>query len=639
MRSKICKAANLLLMAAMAAGCVQKPFSSPNGRISVAVDGQDLTVCYGDSVVFEKVHLGIVTGSTDLNTDLTLKKISFGKNVVDDYHMVTGKKSDCHNEALEKRLTYANPEGERLVVIVRAYDDGLAVRYVTEEGSVVTDDMTSYSIKDGVRRWISPLKTDYESFYPLATDGAPSNERMWPRPAPGAWAYPALAEPAEGVFALISEADLRHGDSASSLSNASDTQIYKVHLSSECAFNGGLSPWRMVIIGELPDIVESTLVTDLSTESQIEDESWIEPGLSSWVYWSNNHGSKDFQLDKEFVDLAVRMGWPYCLVDWEWPEMTNGGSIEDVLAYAKDKGVKINLWYNSGTSWIGDGAPQPQDRLLTAEQREKEMSWLESLGVTGIKVDFFAPDGAEMIDYYLDILEDAARHHLLVDFHGCTVPRGWQRTWPNMMSMESVYGAEQYNNGPQMTVRAAAHNATLPFTRNVIGPMDYTPCTFSDSQHPHITTNAHELALPVLFESGLQHMADRPSAFDEQVPEVKEMLEGLPAAWDETRLLAGYPGESVVIARRRGSKWYVAAINGTDEPVKLPLPLDKLGRGSASFMLFSDSEQSDIPVLGTIADILTRADREINVARLTAPTGQMNIPCRPRGGYVAVIGE
>ena len=629
----------LWLMVAIAAGCGEKPLVSPNGKISVAVDGQDLTVSYGAGVVFEKVHLGLVTEGADLNTGMTLKKVSFARKIVDDYQMVAGKKSACHNEAVERKLTYANPEGGKLTVFVRAYDDGLAVRYVTEEGSVVTDDMTSYSIKNGVRRWISPLKTDYESFYPLATDGAPSNERMWPRPAPGAWAYPALAEPAEGVFALISEADLRHGDSASSLSNASDTQIYKVHLSSECAFNGGLSPWRMVIIGELPDIVESTLVTDLSTESQIEDESWIEPGLSSWVYWSNNHGSKDFQLDKEFVDLAVRMGWPYCLVDWEWPEMTNGGSIEDVLAYAKEKGVKINLWYNSGTSWIGDGAPQPQDRLLTAEQREKEMSWLESLGVTGIKVDFFAPDGAEMIDYYLDILEDAARHHLLVDFHGCTVPRGWQRTWPNMMSMESVYGAEQYNNGPQMTVRAAAHNATLPFTRNVIGPMDYTPCTFSDSQHPHITTNAHELALPVLFESGLQHMADRPSAFDEQVPEVKEMLGGLPAAWDETRLLAGYPGESVVIARRRGLKWYVAAINGTDEPVKLPLPLDKLGRGSASFMLFSDSEQSDIPVLGTIADILTRADREINVARLTAPTGQMNIPCRPRGGYVAVIGE
>lgn len=629
----------LWLMVAIAAGCGEKPLVSPNGKISVAVDGQDLTVSYGAGVVFEKVHLGLVTEGADLNTGMTLKKVSFARKIVDDYQMVAGKKSACHNEAVERKLTYANPEGGKLTVFVRAYNDGLALRYVTEEGAVVTDDMTSYSIKDGVNRWISPLKTDYESFYPLATDGAPSSERMWPRPAPGAWAYPALVEPAEGVFALISEADLRHGDSASSLSNASDTQVYKVHLSSECAFNGGLSPWRMAIIGELSDIVESTLVTDLSTASQIEDESWIEPGLSSWVYWSNNHGSKDFQIDKEFVDLAVRMGWPYCLVDWEWPEMTNGGSMEDVLAYAKEKGVRINLWYNSGTSWIGEGAPQPQDRLLTAEQREKEMSWLESLGVTGIKVDFFALDGAEMIDYYLDILEDAARHHLLVDFHGCTVPRGWQRTWPNMMSMESVYGAEQYNNGPQMTVRAAAHNATLPFTRNVIGPMDYTPCTFSDSQHPHITTNAHELALPILFESGLQHMADRPSAFDELSPEVKEMLGSLPAAWDETRLLAGYPGESAVIARRSGSKWYVAAINGTDEAVKLPLPLDKLGRGSASFMLFSDSEQSDIPVLGTIADILTRADREINVARLTAPTGQMNIPCRPRGGYVAVIGE
>lgn len=207
-----------------------------------------------------------------------------------------------------------------------------------------------------------------------------------------------------------------------------------------------------------------------------------------------------------------------------------------------------------------------------------------------------------------------------------------------MMSMESVYGAEWYNNGPQLTARAAAHNATLPFTRNVIGPMDYTPGTFSDSQFPHITTNAHELALPVLFESGLQHMPDRPSAYYGLPAEAREMLGGLPSAWDETRLLAGYPGESAVIARRSGPRWYVAAVNGLDEPAELPLPLDKLGLGSASFTLFSDAEPAtDIPVLGTIIDAIKQADREIVVSQMTAPGGAISVPCRARGGYVAVI--
>ncbi len=614
-----------LMASVMLLGACGKGIVSPDGSLRAEIDGQTVSVYYFDEgvsgdgkLLAVSVHLGLITEEDDLDSGLVLKKAAWKWKVNEDYMMVAGKRKHCHNEAYERVYTYSNPDGKVLDVILRLYNDGVAIRYKLPDGTVVTDDCTAYSIPDGVKRWISPLKTDYESFFPLATDGGPTKERMWPRPAPGAWAFPALAEPSEGVFALISEADLRHGDSAASLDNSADSETYKLKLTGPTAFYGGESPWRVAIIGSLSDIVESTLITDLSTPAEF-DADWVEPGVSSWVYWAYNHGSKDFQLDKSFIDLAADLGWPYCLIDWEWPEMENGGDITDLLAYAREKGVKINLWYNSGTSWIGEGAPQPQDRLLEPERREQELSWLEGLGVSGIKVDFFLPDNAGMVDYYQDILRDAARHHLLVDFHGCTIPRGWQRTWPNMMSMESVYGAEWYNNGPVMTNRAASHNATLPFTRNVVGPMDYTPGTFSDSQNPHITTYAHELALPILFESGLQHMPDRPDVYYSLPGDVRTLLSSIPSVWDDTVLLAGYPGESAVLARRSAGKWYIAGINGKDEACTIEFPVEGINLQGETLKVFRDGAE----------------DREFLIEDMTAD-GTISIPCRARGGFVLV---
>ncbi len=596
-----------------------KGLKSPAGSLALGVEGQTISVTYKGADVFPEIHLGLIAENADYDQDLALKSVSKVSRISEDYQMLTGKRSHCTNQANERTLTYANPKGEELKVIVRLYNDGLAFRYVVPAGTKVTEDRTAYLVKDGVKRWFSSLHSDYENNFPLATDGKPTPSRRPGGRGSTQWAYPALLEPSEGVFALISEADVRYGDSASSLDNGAAEEYYNVKLTGPSAFCEGLSPWRMAMIGSLADITESTLVTDLSTPSQIADMSWIKPGVSSWVYWSNNHGSKFFDLDVEFIDLAADMGWPYCLIDWEWPDMEDG-SIEELVDYAKEKGIKINLWYNSGTSWIGPGAPQPQDRLNTAENREKEFAWLESIGVTGVKVDFFLPDDAKMVDYYLDILEDAAKHHLLVDFHGCTIPRGWQRTWPNMMSMEAVYGAEMYNNGPIMTTRAPSHNATLPFTRNVVGPMDYTPATFTDSQFPHITTNAHELALPVLFESGLQHMADRPSGFYELPEQVREVLGGMPSFWDDTVLLDGYPGQKAVIARRSGSKWYIAGINGLEEPATLEFSLERLGNLGGSSILFCDGAE----------------DRDIKITAL--PEGKtVSVPCRARGGFLAVI--
>ena len=323
--------------------------------------------------------------------------------------------------------------------------------------------------------------------------------------------------------------------------------------------------------------------------------------------------------------MAATLHLPYVLIDAEWDQMdqlasNEGKTIEDAIAYAKEKGVKPMIWYNSSVGWV-DGAPTPKYRLNKPEDREKEFAWCEKLGVAGVKIDFFSGDNQMNMDYCLDLLESAARHHLLVNFHGATIPRGWQRTWPNLMSTEGVYGAEWYNNVPTFTAKAAAHNATLPFTRNVIGPMDYTPCAFSDSQHPHITTHAHELALTVLFESGLQHLADKPESYLAQPHEVQDFFSHLPAVWDETRFISGYPGESVVLARRSGDTWYIAGINGTDEPKAPPL-LSRRGLG-----------WSDQPHITAFLDAGDRAWKILpKVSELPE-----KVVCRPRGGFVYIV--
>lgn len=597
-------------------------FESPNHLLSADVDGQSLTILYGRSQVVTQVHLGLITDGDNFDSGLTLLKNTDSKLIKDDYMMITGKRKHCRNQANERVFTYANPAGKTFEAIVRLYNDGLAIRYRMQKGTKVVEDYTSFSVTSGVDRWIAPYDFGNEQPFPHDTEGKVVKDRNMKDVRNGRWSYPALVEPQKGLFMLIAEADLRRDDSGSYLVNAGHTGQYQVKLVGPSAFCDGLSPWRCAIIGSLGDVVESTLITDLAQPCEIEDPAWIKPGVSSWIYWAYNHGSKDFQIVKQYIDLAAEMGWPYCLVDWEWPEMTNGGDINDVMAYAKKKGVKINLWYNSGTSLVGPRAPQPQDRLNTAESREREMQWLEEMGVSGIKVDFFSPDNDVMVNYYLDILKDAARHHLLVDFHGCTIPNGWQRTWPNMMSMEGIYGAEWYNNYALMTTLAASHNATVTYTRNVIGPMDYTPGTFTDSQFPHITTNTHELALPVLFESALQHLADRPEGFEALPAEAKQIYSSLPAAWDDTKFLAGYPGKSAVIARRSGKMWYIAGINGTDDETTITFSLKRLKAKAKTAVLFSDGD----------------TDRDIKVSDLTLRNGNVSISCQPRGGFLIVTG-
>ena len=585
---------------------------SPNGKIAVSLEGKTLKLNYNNKHVID-IQVDI-TGNNE--TDFT-----FVRKIDTDYQMLSGKRLHCTNEANEYRL-------ENLVL--RLYNDGAAFRYEynLKENSDIPAEHTAYIIPENTKRWMQQWTDAYEALFPLTTSYKTAPVASFSAISKSAegwnnrWGYPSLIESQDGVFALISEANIEKTQSASCLYN--DKEVYRVVADENNAKVSGAwhTPWRVVITGQLKDIVESTLVTDVADENKLEDTSWIKPGVVSWIYWAYNHGSNDYNIIKKYVDMAAKLKLPYVLIDAEWDTMKGGKSIEDAVKYALSKDVKPIIWYNSSVGWV-DGAPTPKYRLNKAEDREKEFAWCEKIGVAGVKIDFFSGDNLKNMEYCIDLLESAARHHLLVNFHGATIPRGWQRTYPNLMSTEGVYGAEWYNNVPTFTTKAACHNATLPFTRNVIGPMDYTPCAFSDSQHPHITTNAHELALTVLYESALQHLADKPESYYAQPQSVQDFFGSLPTVWDETRFISGYPGESVVIARRSKNTWYVAGINGSDIARTIPLSLSKLNiPASAKIQAFCDGtaiekEKWNIQTLKSLPEAVNLQPRGGVVFRIT----------------------
>jgi hypothetical protein len=550
---------------------------SPNQKVHVALYNQQnsdigewyLKISYSDSVkiseAIPQIRLGLSRSDQDFSKELKFLKAGKPITITEKYTALHGKRSNCTNSANEVVVSFENPGKARLNLIIRAYNDGLAFRYEfpEEKGTyVMKDEFTSYNIPSNAKRWMEKWNTANEGLYSIMND---DNTQQ-------GWCYPALFNlPDDGCWYLIHESDVNRTYCGSKLSNITEKSSYKITFpdkkdgrglgESEPTINlPWRSPWRIVILGTLADIVESTLVDDVAPATTLKNTDWIKPGIASWNYWSSNHGTKDFKIVCDFADLAARMDWPYTLLDWEWDSMSNGGNLEDALKYIHSLGVKPLLWYNSGGPHTGVTST-PRDRMLTHENRVEEFTKLKKLGVAGVKVDFFESEKQDMIKYYLDILEDAATFEMMVYFHGCIVPRGWARTYPNLMTYEGIRGAEWYNNTPDFSAPAPEHNTIIPYTRNVVGGMDYTPVTFTNSQNPHITSYGHELALSVVFESGIQHMADRPSGYYDLPDAARTFLKEVPNAWDNTKLVSGYPGRDIIIARLKGDLWYVGGIS------------------------------------------------------------------------------
>ncbi|HEU4723120.1 MAG TPA: glycoside hydrolase family 97 catalytic domain-containing protein [Gemmatimonadaceae bacterium] len=609
-------------------------------RFTLLFDGE--TVAYrvdrltpegAANVVIERSPLGIRRASIDFTRNFELIGASAVTEVSGFYRMVTGKQLEVRTRARQRVFTFRKGTGGLMTITVRAMRDGVAFRYGFPGAGVqdsVTGEATGFRLPPG-RAWLQPYQrvatwapayeSDYRNGIPIGTN-APENV---------GWALPMLFRTSD-AWVLVTEAGLDRTSFGVHVEQRAEGGLYRVRLPEDEETYGvapqaaaitlpWASPWRVLVIGStLSTIVESTLVTDLAQPQAFGDVSWIKPGRVSWSWWSDMTSPRDYQKIFPFVDLASRLRWEYSLLDAGWQQMRNGGDAADLAEYARARGVGLIAWYNSGGAHnrANDG---PRDLMVDPETRRAEMKRIAALGFKGIKVDFMQSDKQYVIALYQDILRDAYANRLFVDFHGSTIPRGWQRTYPNLLTMEAVRGSEQY--GDSIFQRnAATFNTIYPFTRNVIGSMDYTPMIFGDARDrlPHLTTNPHELALAVVFESGLQHFVSTPAMIDAQPEYVRDFLTAVPTVWDETRLVDGYPGRLAVLARRRGADWYVGAITSDTMVSAVEVPLRFLGAGTYDVGLISDGEDVDRFAYST--ETLIRRDT-------------MTVELAPRGGFVA----
>jgi len=548
--------------------------------------------------------LGISRSDGNFTNQLRFHSEGEIKEFSDSYELLSSKQSKIDYAGNELTVTFRNDSNKVLAIDLRALNDGVAFRYHFPETSdslfTVTGEKTSFKIPQPGKAWLHPYDTitkytpAYETYY---TNGSNIGENS---PGIQGWAFPALFE-TQDTWMLITESNLGDNFYGAHLQPVVVDGTYVIRLPEEEEARGTcvqepsstlpwVMPWRIIMISEdLADMVESTLVQDLSDPNILDDMSWIKPGRVSWSWWSDHNSPQNFDKLKEFVDLSAEMGWEYSLVDANWNIM-KGGNIEELVKYADEKGISILLWYNSGGphNTVGE---QLRDAMHISDKRREEFAKLNEWGVKGIKVDFFQSDKPDIIKQYHDILMDAMEYKILINFHGCTVPRGWERKYPHLMSMEAVRGTECYSFDSRFPEAAPWYNTILPFTRNLVGPMDYTPLAFSDQTYPHITTYGHEIALPVIFQSSWLHFAERVSVIRELPEFAKEFISEIPVSWDQTKLLTGYPGDYVVLARENDGTWYFGGINGTDESRTVELELPFIKEGSYLAEIITDGEK------------------------------------------------
>ncbi|MFF7601616.1 glycoside hydrolase family 97 catalytic domain-containing protein [Streptomyces mirabilis] len=487
--------------------------------------------------------IGIRTSAADLTKNLTFLQRS-DRTVTESYTMTTGKQRNRQTSYNETTLSFSGTGGTRLDVVVRASDASVAYRYVLPgSGSVtVTGEASSWTVPASSNAWlVPPDREDQGQWFATTAGSAPTNT----------YHLPALFQ-VGSAYALVAETDLDGRYAASYLSHTSGSATYTTQLEGGITTTLPLStPWRTVALGDLASVTRSTIVDDLAAPSKVADTSWIKPGAVAWS-WLTEHSSPSSEArQKQYIDFAQRHGWGYVLIDEGW----SSSWVPDIVSYAKARGVQVILWFNSSD-------------LRTAQQRDQWLPQIKNWGVAGLKIDFIDEYTQPTLQWYDAVLAQTADLKLMVNFHGTAMPRGMQRTWPQVVTAEAVYGSEQFHN-------RAAFNTILPYARNAVSSMDFTPVVFSMTGRD--TTDAHELATSVVFESGWQHFADSPESYEAH-PEALRILDQLPTTWDETRLLGGSPGKDAYVARRAGGRWFVGGVSALSAKT-FQTPLSFLGAG------------------------------------------------------------
>ena len=614
MMKKIASILSLVLLALPVAASEER-VASPDGRLVVTVSDNGgkptYSVAYDGTAFLAPSPLGLKADIGDFTAGLTLTGFA-QEAVTDDYSVPTIKTSTVHYRANKGVFSFAKDGKPAIDIIFQVSANDIAFRYMIYPAKrdtkvcVIEDEVTGYVFPDGTTGFLSPMmgpmsgfarttpsyETDYQADQPLGKNGDGHG-----------YVFPALFRNGNDGWILLSETGVNGSYCGGRLiGNADGTYRLAFPMPEEIGGNGtstvglaipGCTPWRTITVArDLKPIVETTVAWDV-VEPQYEASQVYEPSRGSWSWILKMDNNTTYPVQLQYIDFSAAMGWETILVDALWDTQIGRENMEKIAAYAKEKGVRLFVWYNSNGYW--NDAPQgPRNIMNRSVTRRQEMAWLQKLGVKGIKVDFFGSDKQVMLQLYEDILVDANDFGLQCVFHGCTLPRGWERMYPNFASAEAVVASENLYFGQYRCDREAFSATLHPFIRNTVAAMDFGGSTLNKIYNPfndlnrrgsiRRTSDVFALATAVLFQSYVQHFAMTPENLTDAPAWAVDFMKAVPTKWDEVKFIDGYPGQYVVLARRAGDKWYYVGINASPESrtVEVDLP-------AGAYTLYSDT--------------------------------------------------
>lgn len=645
----------LLACAVCAYGWVEAAtveISSPDKKLVVAVsdDGgrPSYTVSYDGVVFLEQSPLGLRTNVGDFAQGLALAEADFKSEAATvSYDMRSIKRSHVERQATQAVCPFTK-DGKRVMdVVFHVSDNDVAFKYKVYPQrdrlcAVVTEEATGFRFPAGTTTFLCPQSKPMGGFARTSPSYETSytvDDEMGKNGWGEGYSFPCLFRTGDKGWVLVSETGVDSRYCASRLLGH-DGGLYTIGFPQEGEFNGngtvapgivlpGETPWRTVTLGTtLAPIVETTVAFDV-VEPIYEPSRPYEYGRGTWSWITGGDGSMNYDEQKRYVDFAAELGYESVLVDAWWDSRVGHEKMAELARYAASKGVGLYLWYNSNGYW--NDAPQgPRGLMDRTPARRREMAWMRQAGIRGIKVDFIGSDKQETMRLYEDILCDANDYGILVIFHGCTLPRGWERMYPNFASAEAVLASENLNFS-QGACDAEAFNATLhPFIRNTVGAMDFGGSMLNkrynaedapDHGSRRVTSDVFALATAVLFQSPVQHFALTPSNLRTAPKWAMDFMKNVPSTWDDVRFIDGYPGKYVIMARRHGDKWYVAGVNAQDETVEVKVALPMFAAGQTV-----DSYEDDKQLKGSL------------VERKLDKNGQLKLSI-PKNGGVVLVGD
>lgn len=567
--------------------------------LSLTKDGKlSYKVSRKDKTIIEDSPLGLVFENQDFSSGLAVEKVSAIEEKREKYELKVANNKVADHVFKSKSIAFKNKQGAVMTIDLIAGEQGVAFRYrfadKENEIRILKNELTGFHIDQKAKGWLQPYNKagdytpGYEDFYINVKPGDPINGA---RGESVGWCMPALFNVNNTQnWVLIAESGTDGSFPGCHLAPDSKDGIYSIAFAkNDEKFTLPLPdkgvaypqsnlpwtmPWRVIMIGDKAgDILLSTMITDLAPASKITDTSWIETGKAAWSWWSH---PEDFtpEMYKKFTDVSASFGFKYTLFDAGWEKANKEGKIID---HAISKGVKPLVWGYSS-------------EYFDPEKRKKRFKELADMGVKGVKIDFWCSDRQEVMATLQSVFEDAAKEHLLVNLHGTTMPRGWHRTWPNFVTAEAILGTESYFYEPRFPEKAAEQNTVLPFTRNVAGPADYTPFALTFRKYTRLNTAAHELAMTMIYTSGIIHFADSEEVFASLSDDLKTLFKEMPATWDKTECIIGEPGKAIVLSRQKDNLNYIVGINGTNVSQPISIDLKKYAKGFSKFKIISEGK-------------------------------------------------